>query len=741
MRVIAVLLALILTAAPAWAAPMQRTVVALFDGQRAGSARLSNIHRMAAMPLNWLGLVVRFHDLRDGLPPVWNDPDVRGVLTFSMQPGVPDPAAYVDWAEKVVAAGRKLVVLGELGPTEDARGKPVPHALLARFVGLLGLAHDGDWSPVAYDARIVRADAAMVGFERAYGDILPPFELFEPLTADTRSHLVIGRADLDRPSHLIVTGPNGGFAAAGFTHFRDPAQNFTQWYLNPFAFFEAAFGLGGEPRPDTTTQGGRRLYFSHIDGDGWRNLSTVTKYRKEPTLSASVVMAEVIAPNPDLPVTVAPIAADLDPAWFGTDQAQKAARDLFALPQVEPASHTYSHPFQWSFFRNYTWEKEKPYLSRYEAQAGGIPIFEGSPDEDAEEDRGGDQIGAAGTEDDRLRPGYAIPRAYATRPFELDNEIAGAIRYIDQFAPRGKSARLVQWSGDTSPFPEALAATKAAGAHNINGGDSRLDNDYPSVSWVAPIGVPVGRTLHIYAAMSNENTYTELWSARFFGYRDLVATLENTDRPRRLKPINLYYHMYSGEKQASLKALLDNVAWIKKQEIQPVTATRFAEIAEGFFTVQIEPDGPDAWRIRNRGALQTVRFDHVAPTALPDLATSTGVIGARRVNTSLYVALDPAVPEPRVVLTGGPAPAAMLVSSRWPVEAVIRQGGGVAFDAAYGFGAGEMRWQMPAPGRYTITAAGESRPAETGADGQLSFTLPPGSAAGQRVTITPRPAD
>ncbi|MGQ3030405.1 MAG: hypothetical protein ACT60Q_18905, partial [Ferrovibrionaceae bacterium] len=153
MRVIAVLLALILTAAPAWAAPMQRTVVALFDGQRTGSARLSNIHRMAAMPLNWLGLVVRFHDLRDGLPPVWNDPDVRGVLTFSMQPGVPDPAAYVDWAEKVVAAGRKLVVLGELGPTEDARGKPVPHALLARFVGLLGLAHDGDWSPVAYDAR------------------------------------------------------------------------------------------------------------------------------------------------------------------------------------------------------------------------------------------------------------------------------------------------------------------------------------------------------------------------------------------------------------------------------------------------------------------------------------------------------------------------------------------------------------------------------------------------------------
>ncbi len=738
MRVALLLLTLILTGVPTLvhAAPLQRTVIALYDGQRAGSARMSNVHRMAAMPLNWLGLVVRFHNIRDGLPAVWDDPDVRGVVTFSMQPGVPDPAAYVEWAEKLVAAGRKLVVLGELGPTEDLKGKPAAHDLVARFVALLGLVHDGDWSPVAYDARIVRADPAMVGFERAYGDILPPFELYEPLNAATQSYLVIGRMDLDRPSHLIATNPNGGYAASGFTHFRDPAQNFTQWYLNPFAFFEAAFGLGDEPRPDTTTLGGRRMYFSHIDGDGWRNLSLVSKYRRDQVLSAAVVMAEAIAPNPDLPVTVAPIAADLDPDWVGTEQAQKVARDLFALPQVEAASHTYSHPFQWGFFRNYTWDKEKPFLPRYAAQAGGIPVFEGSPDEASEEDRGGQGDEAADPDDD-LRPGYSTPRAYATHPFELDNEIGGAIRYIERFAPQGKGPRLVQWSGDTSPFPEALAATAAAGAHNINGGDSRLDNDYPSVSWVAPTGVPVGNTLHIYAAMSNENTYTELWSARFFGYRDLVATLENTERPRRLKPINLYYHMYSGEKQASLKALQDNIAWAKKQEIAPVTATRFAEIAEGFFRVRIEAEGPRTWRVRQRGALQTLRFDRVAATTAPDLAASIGVMGSRRVNDALYVALDPAVPEPRVVLTDQPAPAASLVSARWPAEALIRQADRVAFNSAQGFGPGEMRWQMPAPGRYTISVGGQAQTAEAGSDRMLSFSLPAGLSAGARITIAP----
>jgi hypothetical protein len=114
------------------------------------------------------------------------------------------------------------------------------------------------------------------------------------------------------------------------------------------------------------------------------------------------------------------------------------------------------------------------------------------------------------------------------------------------------------------------------------------------------------------------------------------------------------------------------------------------------------------------------------------------VIGARRINASLYVALDPAVSEPRVVLAEQPEPAAVLVSARWPVEAVIRQGDRTAFSAPQGFGAGEMRWQMPAAGRYTVTAAGQGQTVEAGPDRMLSFTLPAGLTAGQRVTIAPQ---
>ena len=120
----------------------------------------------------------------------------------------------------------------------------------------------------------------------------------------------------------------------------------------------------------------------------------------------------------------------------------------------------------------------------------------------------------------------------------------------------GKPVAVLQWSGDTSPYEAAVAAVREAGIVNINGGDTRFDSDYRSYGYVAPTGIPVGRERQIYASMSNENTYTYLWSARFFGYRHLLQTIDRTDLPIRVKPINVYYHTYSAEKIASLNALI-----------------------------------------------------------------------------------------------------------------------------------------------------------------------------------------
>ncbi|MFM7345791.1 MAG: hypothetical protein ACKO1J_10550, partial [Tagaea sp.] len=81
-------------------------------------------------------------------------------------------------------------------------------------------------------------------------------------------HLVVRRRNRpDTESHVVIVGPGGGLVAVGFTHFYEPELKRRQWRIDPFAFLAAALGHTGGPAPDVTTLTGRRIFFSHIDGD------------------------------------------------------------------------------------------------------------------------------------------------------------------------------------------------------------------------------------------------------------------------------------------------------------------------------------------------------------------------------------------------------------------------------------------------------------------------------------------
>ena len=122
------------------------------------------------------------------------------------------------------------------------------------------------------------------------------------------------------------------------------------------------------PIPDVTTLSGRRVWFSHIDGDGWNNVSRMEAYREKPTIAATVVLKELIAPYPDLPVAVGVIGADIDERYGTPEAARTAAHELFALPQVEVATHTYTHPYQWSFFESYDRKLEERLIGPDESE-------------------------------------------------------------------------------------------------------------------------------------------------------------------------------------------------------------------------------------------------------------------------------------------------------------------------------------------------------------------------------------
>lgn len=681
---------------------VKRDILALYDSRHEKTPGETRIHKFAELALNFLGYKVVYADINGGLPNPEELSRYRGMMSWLIEP-MRKPEPYIHWLDRATATGIRFALISGLAPPEPEYMRPVVN----RILGRIGIHETGEFINVTHAARVVHADPAMVGFERPLDKSLPDFGVMTVTGSDVMAHLTVeapGRTGTLNAA-LVTTSKSGGYVSDEYTIFFEPNTDRLRWILNPFAFFKKVFGDEPFPVPDVTTLSGRRIYFSHIDGDGWNNVSEIEGFREAQVLSSEVVAKEAIEAYPDLPVTVGLIAGDADPALGGTKAAGRVAGKLFALPQVEVATHTYTHPFEWGFFEHYDRSVEVAKIER--AQKPDETLWEKA--RMAAMALGG-KSGSGEKASKYIAGSSDLPRTYLKQPFDLEHEIKGALKFSESFAPAGKKAKIVLWSGDTLPFAAAVKATREAGVRNMNGGDSRLDPEYPSVFYVPPIARPIGAERQIYSGNSNENTYTNDWTGPYYGYFNLEKTLVNTEAPRRLKPFNLYYHMYIGERAASLAALKHHLDLARKWDVVPVPASRYAGIADDFFGVEIAQVDVSAWTVANRGELQTVRFDAAKDVTI-DEAASQGVLGATRTNGSLYVALDPAVAVARVALQrsdsadtrdpGQVAPA--LVSSRWTFSKRRLEGCSLAVEAQ-GFGRGDMLWQTVPGRRYHVTA-------------------------------------
>lgn len=694
-----------------------RTILAFYDSVEDGRVATTEIHRAAEMPLNHLGLVVHYQDIHDPLPDKKAMAGVRGILIWVYWDSMPDPNAFLQWMIEQMQAGQRVVIMGSHA-FENVRTEGAPEAdpeLINRFWKTFGLSSTSEWVSVTYDIKLGVTSPEMTSFERPLNGALPAFQLKKVNDNGFNSYLKVYRSGHDEVlADLIVTGPKGGYAAPKYSliYLQNGLLRF--WYLNPFRFFREAFATDDLPKPDTTTLSGRRIYYSHVDGDGWRSLSLVPDYREKKKTVMEVLLREVFQKYPDLPVTVAPVAVDLDPSWFGTKENEIIAKEIFALPHVEAGSHTFSHPMDWAFFEHYALENELPYIDSYPEEnknnelltrLQGVFGYDSKtkgvrPDSSLEIKLQSKKM--------KLHGNIEIPRAYYTGPFEIEQEIQGSMDIIQKYLPKGKRVELYQWSGDTLAFAEAIKQTRLAGVHNLNGGDTRFDTKFDSFFWVSPIGREVGDQRQIYSSSSNENTYTDFWTKRHYGYGFLEITLRRTETPWRLKPINIYYHSYSGERLASLNALYKNLNYARSQQIAPIAASHFAAIGDGFFSTTIENIGERQWRIKNRDQLQTIRFDHATFDAV-DFSRSQGVIGQSHLHGSLYVHLDSEESVPTVALKKieysdrePDAKRPYLISGRWWTRNVELLNKGFLCQVQ-GFGAGDMDWYMPEPGRYRVS--------------------------------------
>jgi hypothetical protein len=458
----------------------------------------------------------------------------------------------------------------------------------------------------------------------------------------------------------VVTGPWGGLALSPWAYYVGAAEK-PRWVVDPFGLVKTALALPDIPMPDVTTENGQRVWMAHIDGDGFINRAELPGT----PLAAEVIRTRILEKY-RYPTSVSIIEGEIGPSGLHprlSAEAEVVARRIFRLPTVEAASHTFSHPFDWR------------------------KVQQGAP--------------ATGE--------YSLP--ITGYRYSLEREILGSSDYIKSLLPRGKTVKTIFWSGNCLPTEGALRLARTAGLLNINGGGTVIRRQAPYLFNVTPMVRPVDGELQIYAPIMNENVYTNLWQGPFYGFRRVIETFELTDRPRRLKPIDIYYHFYSGEKSASLRALQTVYDWTLKQQILPLYTSEYIQRVLACRRAMVFRELSGALEYDAPADLRTLRL--IGAAGATDLSAAANVAGYRRIHDGTYFSLAGGT---RTRFKPGPADkqASRLVRANGILDTWQQQADGVRF-AMHGHRPLEI--VVDGPGSCSIEVGGRTLPGERTGEG------------------------
>lgn len=546
--------------------------------------------RDISMPLNYLGYDIQYLDVNKNALPSNIRSDRYAGIVVSIDRNVNNAGAWRRWILARIREGMRVAFVGQFGFTIDQA-----------TAQMLGLERVPGQVPATVVPTIVSKDP-MMGFE-----ILPTPDVRDALgvrVGDTGKSLLRLKADTFTYDMAGLL-PWGGYTLTPYGVTTLAGIEAERWAIQPIKFLTQALALPPMPVPDVTTENGRRLLFTHVDGDGFASRAEFPGVDY-----GAMALYEQVYSKYLIPTTLSVIEGEIGAKGLYpkiSPRLEEIARKMFALPNVEIGSHTYSHPFNLEQINTVT----------------GARIFG-----KANREWGGDDAFSLDI------PNYT---------FNLDREIQGSIDYINsRLAPPGKKVVVLQWPGDAQAPAIALRKADAAGVLAINGGDTIITKTNNSWTNIAPYGVEKGphpNEFQVYAAVMDENVYTNDWQGPYYGYSRVLETFAMTDEPIRFKAINLYYHMYSGTKIASLNALKQVYDAVLKQPVFPIFTTEYIRRVLDWRRVAVArvlaADGSTAgWRVRSGADLRQLRWPG---DGVPVIATSDDISGYLPGPGGLYI--------------------------------------------------------------------------------------------------------
>lgn len=541
-----------------------RKVVLLYDSSIPieSSPYESSIHRLVSLPLEYLGFVPEIYDINKALPDISLENGYFGIITMFVNNKT---ETLYKWLLDKKKRGLKLFFIKDF-PFDEKYLK--------------------DWGII---------------LEKNFSKPLEPYKIilqketsFEaPLKIEYQENLISSVKNGDpwvvlknsyNQTHIPFAFTSWGGFAIGNSLINDEEL----WIVNPFEVFKALLN-SSFPVPDVTTENGKRILTIHIDGDGFLGFSEFN-----PSKTTGEIIRDEILKVYKLPHTVSIIEGEVAPWGLKpeiSERLETIAKSIFSLSNVEPASHSFSHPYKWEENDKTSYENNMPFY---------LPI-----------------------------PDYS---------FSYEKEIFGSIDYINKFlTPPDKKVKVFQWTGDCAPGEVPLKITYKARVYNINGGDTTITLSEPFLSRISPMGINFGPYFQVYAPFQNENKYTNLWQGPFWGYIKVIQSFELTENPLRLKPISIYYHFYSGQKLASLNALKKVYDFALSQKTNPMYVSEYIQKVLDLRETAILKT-KDGFIIKNNGFLRTLRVPK--SWGYPDIENGKGILGYSEKNDCFYVHLD-----------------------------------------------------------------------------------------------------
>jgi polysaccharide biosynthesis protein PelA len=405
-------------------------------------------------------------------------------------------------------------------------------------------------------------------------------------TTDPKHHVQFRLQDQQQQQGIAVAQTSWGGVMLQPLNVQEFIGERSRWPLDPFLHLMPLLRLDEIPVPDITTESGLRIVTAHIDGDGFPSIAWLPD---KPYAGQSIY--DNILTQSTLPHTVSVIEAEVAQHGLYPDIAPKLeqiARKIFSLDNVEVASHTFSHPF--------FWDDQSSVAEKLYGNALPVPNYEQ----------------------------------------DLDREIYGSVNYINQqLAPKDKPVKVFLWTGMADPSENVIAKTQQLGLLNVNGGNTFVVNNNFSISQVSPHLNWYRQGVQVYAPVINENLYTALWTENFHGFARVTETFELLGHPRRLKPVSIYYHMYSGVYPSSIAALKHVYQWAEQQPLTALYLSEYAQRARTLYETGIARSIHDNnWYISSTGITSLRINDNDILSA-----NSEGIAGVNSGPDGRYVSL------------------------------------------------------------------------------------------------------